>query len=361
MQQLKPITLKLSSHKIYKVASLIERITDTDTPFIDIRRTNETFQTMAEEIYKPLFEFIKLHRLEVNFIFTGDYIEKLEKYSPKTLRTLQTLVRQGLVTLVLDAYYGNSLSALYNMAWWARSVARTQASLEKTLGFKAEFVYLPQLFRQLELERVTGVLGTTKFLLQSKGKKIDFYQSKLSDLRRFDGQNPAWLEGDADAECEFYFVPDRFFMLPNRLHFERDRALAVQAFCMNAGLQYNRFFLRPRTSTAVEPAKSTNPRISEKFSLGLYSQLQRSVIRLWDYASFIIASEEYVENQEYTRIKTISRNFAALQDPFFLEYLQPKFYHVSHLELTNFASPYEAYVSMQACVKHLEILLKNKI
>ena len=357
MQQLKPITLKLSTHKVYEVASLIERITDTDTPFVNIRKTNENFQEMAEVIYAPLFEFIKLHRLEVNFIFTGDYVEKLAKYSPKTLHILQTLVREGLATLVLDAYHGNSLSALYNMSWWARSIKRTQTSLQETLGFEAEFVYLPQLFRQLELERVTGELGVQKFLLQSKGKKVDFYQTKLSELRRFDGQNAKWLEGDADVECEFYFVPDRFFMLPNKLYFEKEKSAAVQAFCMNTGLQYNRFFLRPRATMKPD----STPRISEKFSLGLYSQLQRSVIRLWDYASFIIASEEHVENQEYTRIKTISRNFAALQDPFFLEYLEPKFYHVSHLELTNFTSPYEAYVSMQACVKHLEILLQNKI
>ena len=358
MQQLKPITLKLSTLKIYQAASLIERITDTDTPFVNIRKTNENFQAMAEEIYKPLFEFIKLHRLEVNFILTGDYIEKLEKYSPKTLHILQALVREGLATLVLDAYYGNSLSALYNMSWWARSIKRTQTSLQETLGFEAEFVYLPQLFRQLELERVTDELKVSKFLLQSKGKKVDFHRTRLSELRRFDGQNAQWLEGERDVECEFYFVPDRFFMLPNKLHFEKEKSAAVQAFCMNTGLQYNRFFLRPR-ATPAKPGSSL--RINEKFSLGLYSQLQRSIIRLWDYASFIIASEEHVENQEYTRIKTISRNFAALQDPFFLEYLEPKFYHVSHLELTNFTSPYEAYVTMQACVKHLEILLKNKI
>lgn len=358
MHQLKPVTLKLSAYKVYKVASLIERITDTDTPFVNLRGTNEKFRDLSRDIYHPLFKFIELHKLEVNIVITGEFLEKLKKYAPRSLTVLRRLVKEGYVTVVLDAYYGNSLSSLYNMAWWARSIEKTHASCNEILGTDADFVFLPQLYRTLELERVVHKLGKKKFLLRNKGKKIAFYKTKLSSLRRFDGHSVGWLKDEKDEDVRFYYIPNNYYMMPNELVFEKDLETAVRAFCMKVGWQYNKFFLNPRLKSTE---RHDVPRLNEKFSLGYYSHLQRSVIRLWDYASFIIASEEHIEDQEYTRIKTISRNFAALQDPFFLLYLLPKFYNTPHQEVTMFSSPYEAWVSMQACVKHLEILLKNKI
>ncbi len=358
MQQLKPVTLKLSVYKVYKVASLIERITDTDTPFVNVRKTNEMFKQMSKDIYHPFFKFLELHKLEVNIVITGEFLDKLKKYAPRSLTVLRRLVKGGYVTLVLDAYYGNSLSSLYNMSWWARSIEKTRDRCEEILHKDADFVFLPQLYRTLELERVVHKLGKKKFLLRNKGKKIAYYKTKLSSLRRFDGHPVSWVKDEKDEELEFHYIPNNYFMMPNELMFEKDLETSVRAFSMKVGWQYNKFFLNPRLT---KNEKTVVPRLNEKSSLGYYSHLQKSIIRLWDYASFIIASEEHIEDQEYTRIKTISRNFAALQDPFFLLYLLPKFYNTPHQEVKTFSSPYEAYVSMQACVKHLEILLKNKI
>jgi Glycosyl hydrolase family 57 len=357
MQQLKPITFHFSTHKIFQVSSLIDRITDTDTPFVHARKTNETFRELASTIYLPLLTFINTQQIEANIIITGEFLNKLAKYSPKAMSVLLHMLKERQVTLVLDAYHGNSLSSLYNMRWWARSVEKTNNTVIELTGGTAEYIYLPQLFRSLELERVVQSLGISKFVLKNKNAKSDLYQSTLSEFRRFDGDNARWLEGELDIQCKFYFVPSKHFFVPNNIIFERELITAVRAFCMNAGLKYNNFILR----SSVAEKTVTTMRIAEKFSLGMYTHMQRSVIRMWDYASLIIASEEHIEDQEYTRLKTISSNFASLQDPFYLMYLQPKLYTSTHSAITNFSSPYEAYASMQACVKHLEILLKNKI
>jgi hypothetical protein len=354
MSNLKPITIFTSVLREYCVASLIDRINDTDTPFTYLNDSNKLFLEMAESVYLEIFTFILLHDLEVNLVVGGEFVEKIYQLSSKTLNLLKTLVTKKKITIVLDAYYGNSTSCLYNTNWWSENITKSKLIIEDLLLNTPQYVYLPQLFRSLPIEKVIESTGITEFLLTGGAKNPESYRISLINLRKMDGQSPEWINNN-NLECVFNFVPQHLRMIVNTLYFSKSPDTAVKAFCMNLGLQYNKYYLRP--SVQKSPQKSL--RINEKYNLSEYTHLERSLIRLWEYASFLIASEE--NNDEYGRIKTIAKNFAYLQDPFYFWYLKKELYHTSNITMTQFTSPYEAYVSMQSSVKHLEILLKNKI
>ncbi len=359
-QRINPVTIRCTLHKSYHLASIIDRISDKDTPFLDDSRIQKTYQQLVQDVYFPLFSFINLFDLKVNLIVSGEFLDYTATNNPRLLALLSELVSKESIILVADAYHGDSLTSIYNSSLWARRLMKTNLSFNKHFEKKAEMIFMPQLYRNLEMEKISSTMENCRFLLRNRGNKIRVNQIKLSQLRKFNGNTVNWINEENDKELQFFYVPDNMFREVNDLIFEKDKLTATRAFGMDIGLKYSKFLLK-RTRRAGNEIEDSM-RINEKPSFYLYNQLQRSVLRMWEYAAFLISTElNNSSGDSPDFVKGIAKKFAGFQDPFYLKYLDTKLYLNNDKLVQEFSSPYEAYVNMQACVKNIEILLKNRV
>lgn len=359
-ERINPVTLRISLYKIYHLASIIDRISNSQTPFLDIKETERVFDKISQEIYIPIFRFIDLYDLKANLILSGEVLDMIAKKSPELLNIFLDLVKKRNLSLVADAYYGDSLTCLYNSNLWAQHIQKTYKIINKIFKINPQRIFLPQIYRNLELERLLSFEKTPRFLLQNRGKRFKKEQIMLSNLRRFDGNTVSWINEENDIELNFFFVPDDMFNEVNSLIFEKNLPTVVRAFSMEIGVKYSRFLLNKTKRATKEMRKKT--RINEKYSMYLYNHLQRSILRLWGYADFLISSEiNNRSGKSLEFVKDVAKHFAGFADPFYLNYLDTKIFLNPKKEITRFNSPYEAYLNMQACVKNIEILLKNRL
>lgn len=349
-----PVTLQFSVLPYYEINPFLSVLKDPDRSIFDQKKSAKNFKRMLRELYQPLLEFMDQMEVGANTIISGDFITQVAEQNPKVLKLMRKLADKGLLIPIANAYYSNSLTSLYNSQWWAESIHRSQLTIEKHLGSSVRCVYVPQLFRGLELERVAWQpTGITHFLSRQKDSKSSKLKIALSELRRFNGSVVPWIEADKDETCHFIFVPDNQFFEVNQMTFEKDWQQASQALSMAIGLAYAKFHLKK--PKAVQKPGTT--RISERYSLVLYNSLERAVIRMWEYGSMLIATEHGSNPDKQSEI--LFQQFAALQNTEFLAYLRKSLYQNGTVD--NFNSPHEAFVNMQTAIKQLEISLKNRI
>ncbi|GAB4143151.1 MAG: hypothetical protein OHK0017_00140 [Patescibacteria group bacterium] len=348
MTPVHPVTLNLVKFESYDPHSLLEVVQQAELKFTNSKKTQAKFKNTANELYIPLFNFLYSQKIKLNLVVSGDFLQTAAKYEPKLIRLIRKMEARKQLNIVADAFYGNSLTCLYNISWWVESVGRTVETITELFEIECDTVFIPQLYRSLELEKVYWDLGVRRFLSREKTNKSSLLQTKLSELRRFDGQNAYWITPEKDTEIEIYFIADNRFHEVNNVVFSHGDSNARVL-----GLEI-------ALAEAKEPSQKKWPehpsRVSEHYSLVLYNHLQRAVIRLWEYGSILISTES--RNSTKTDNDKLRREFAALQNVEFLRFLKKNVYQDHNLD---FSSPYEAFASMQAAVKKVEILLQNKI
>jgi hypothetical protein len=353
-----PVTLYLSKHFIYKANSLLQILDNPSLNFIDAKASQELFLEMSEQVYLPILQFLDSENTKFNLVVTGDF---LQSSSPKIKKLIQKLIASQNLNLVAEAFYGNSLTSLYNTSWWAESIARTIKICQQELDVKPEMVYLPQVFRKLELEKIYWDQGIFQFLCRQKGLGTQTSRLKLSALRRFDKNSAYWITPENDVVCDFNFVSNNRFFDVNQSVLESQESeklkttakiLSLQ-IAMTSLIQESRSNKKsPNTLSAPEKER----RLNERYSLALYSPLERAVIRLWEYGSILISTE--LNNRPELSMSDFMSDFIMLQNTAYLYYLDPKNYAQ---ETLSFGSPYEAMLAMQAAVKQVEFYLWGQI
>lgn len=350
--QLYPVTLNFSTLKGYVLHSIVDVAKKPNLPLFDTRLENEFFIKVANEVYLPLLTILDSTDTNATIIITGHFLELCEKHSPKLLKKLKQLVRTKRLHIVANAYYGNSLMSLYHSDWWATSLTKTANLVESLLNTKIHGIHINQLFRTLELERVTHL--STKFLIRHNILKYNYFDLPLSDLRKFNNRTVSWINEENDCNCRFFYVPNNLYFDTDDLFFSPNLAAAAKSMALKAGSAGSRLSIRRRTPWAPLPFKQ-NPRLNEKYSLSLYTPQEKAIIRMWEYGAYVISTVYHNQNDKKTT--KLFDTFGKLQDAEYLRFLKKNTYDVP--DMVIFSSPFEAFVHMQTMIKHLEISLRE--
>lgn len=355
MHNIKNISLYFSKLDYYKIEPLLNILENPDRSFIDVELSKKLFKQDLEEKFEPIIDFLIQQKLEANLIITGNFVQSTAEIKPSLLKKIKKLVDSGQITLVANAYYGNSLTSLYNSAWWAATVINSIKTIKYHLETTPEVVYIPQLFRELELERITEETKITSFICRQKGDRQIEFSLKLSELRRFEGKITSWIKSDLDQICNFYFEPDNQFFDINHLSLGRKSLpVIISSLNMKVGLASANAILKPK----ITKVKVINKvRLNDTYSLALFKPMEKAIIRLWAYGCSVILSEHSQNPSPFSQ--DLFYNFAALQNIDFLFYLRTENY--TSKNTLNFTSPFEAFVNMQSAVKKSEIVLRHKI
>jgi hypothetical protein len=348
-----PITIYASQPFVYCLNSLINRIVEKDKQFFDHEKSLDLTIAFIDTVLYPTLEFLDKNDIKANIIFTGKMIEHIGLHK-KVKAKLVSMYNRGSVKLVVDSYYGESLVSFFNSSMWVSSLQDTINTMKKVLNIQPNIIFIPQLFRTLELEKVTSELGITHFLTRKKGQKPDTFKLLLSELRRFDGGDASWIRGDKDIICDFYNISDNLYYDLNLVLLEKNIRGFTKAMNMQMGLNHSQFLLKPVVKRVDK--KPGSIRIEEKYSLYLYNHIQRAVIRIWKHGSMVLASSGQLDPELNSELATA---LAKLQSATFLNFLEKK--HYVGQKIDNFSSPYEAFVNMQSAVKEIEILVRNKV
>lgn len=353
---IQPITIQISNLLAYKLSSLIHRIVQKDIDFIDKENTAELTRQYLKYIITPLLQTIDDHEISANIVISGSAVRALSS-SVLILNLLKKLIFEGRLKIVVDAFDGESLMCIYNCSQWVASIENTVKTIEDTFGMSPDMVFLPQVFRQLELEKIIEITGITKFLARKRGIKPDKYTVLLSHFRRFDGKDISWIEPDRDVTCDFYWVPNNLYFEAGEIMLHQNHDQKLYTFIQAILNQYENSKIKGYP-LKIPLLPASNLRISEKNSLILYTHLQRGIIRLWGYGEMVLAtsSENKEDKREYNKMR---QSFRQIQNVFFLKFLDPANYVDGKVH--DFTSPYEAFVYMQAAIKEAEIFLRNKI
>jgi hypothetical protein len=344
---LHPVTINFSTLKGYQIHSLVEVAKNPKLTLFNRNLEKDFFKKIATDVYIPLLNILEATDTKASVIITGHFLMLAKETSPKLVSNLKKLIRNKKIHIIANAFHGNSLTSLYHSDWWAQSIQFTVEQIEEVLDTSMQGIYIDQLFRGLELERVTH--HTTNFVSRHKLPKYGYHTLKLSELRKFNGNTVSWIHEDNDCQCTIFYAPNSLFFNVNDIYFTPNRKEAIKALALKAGSASSRLSIRRTTPWKPLPI-SPAPRISEKYSTSLYSPLERAVIRLWEYGAYKIAALYNNQPDRFTSV--LFRDFSRLQDAEFLRFLKKITY--KNPELVLFSSPFEAFVHMQTSIKQLE-------
>ncbi len=347
-------TVYLNTLPWYNPKSILAHLENPDEPILNIDKSIKFFKKCSKEIYYPLLDFILQNEIPVNLVITADFLDQSYEHYTANLKIIQKLIDAELAEIVPACHYGEDLSAFYNMEWWAKSLNSSVTTINKYLGIKVKSVFVYQIYRSLEIERVIFDSGIHNFLVRQKGSKLLPFKLYLSEFRRFNGEVVSWINEENDVICNFIPLPDSLFFQPNSLLFLPKIEEQIKKMAMEIGLASS--ISKLKKSTKSNTIKQ-NLRINENPSLALYNDLEKSVLRLWEYMSFLILSRmNYQSENDY--LVDIYKTFSKVQNREFLFYLQKNNY--SENFNLNFSSPYESFATMQTFVTKLEILIQPK-
>jgi len=347
-------TVKFNVLEVYNLNSPIFTIENPQTGFFQEGETNKLFKKLAKKLYIPTLELFLNQEITLNIIVSGNFLEKAAALSPKLINLLKKLISQNLIVLAADGYYGEDYSSVYNSSWWSSSLVRTIDKIKEVLKIDTKFVYLPQLFRNLELERLLEQKKIKHFLLRQKGKKFSKLQSSLSELRRFNGKTVSWINSENDLNCHFNFIPDNLFFNINGNYLQPDLIQASKTFALAVAFNASEYEIKKDTKKLRTATKTL--RINEKPVLNLFGHLEKATFRLWEYALRLVLNKYHLEVNE--KVSELLDDCCRLQNSDFLMYLDKSNYFLGK-NVDNFSSPFEAFVFMQSKVKQVEIIIRN--
>jgi hypothetical protein len=346
-------TLCLNALPWYNPKSILTHFENPQEPSLDEERTVQAFRRYSKDIYTPLLHFLLDNKVETNLIITARFLLESKKHHRYNLELIRKMVEKNLAIITADCYNGESMSSLYNVQWWAQQMISSVKVIQEELGLTPEYVFVSQIYRSLEIERIVFETGINQFIIRQKGSKLLPFRLRLSEFRRFGGESVSWIGEHNDEMCNFIALPDAQFYEPNQLIFLPNTVEQVRRLSMEIGLNSS---LKRLKKTPSYSQKKPKFRLNEHPSMGLFNDLEKSVLRLWEYMSTIILSRFHYQ-QEDPKLREIYKTYSRIQNKDFLFYLNKKSYY-DGAEL-NFTSPYEAFATMQTMAKKLEIDLEN--
>jgi hypothetical protein len=354
IQEIFPVTLQLSQIPEYNLQPLLKVFSTKETNFFNHQLSVGSFVDYCKLIYLPTLNFLEKQNISVNLIISGSFLEMARDYYPKIIFAIRKLYSKNQLNLVIDHKYSASVSCLYNIRWWANGVYQTENIVKNILDIPVGMVFLPQLFRGLQLEKYFEKSNINKFFIRSKSGECKITKIPLVSLRKFHGEPVSWISLENNIELEIFSCPDKLFFHCNEAIFSSNIQEFVIAKNMQIGHHYHNYLLRKQQ---IQRVVGLDFRLNEKYSLALYNHQERAVIRMWEQLSFLVCSKGVKEKMQH--IPNFTNEIHALQNIEFFRFLHKENYNPEPNK--NFTSMNEAFVNMQNSLKKIEFLLGNKI
>ncbi len=349
-------TIYLNNLPWYNPRSILSHLEDPNLSLLDLQKSAECFIDWSAKIYRPLLTFILQNRVLCNLVITGNFLRSSLQLASENLHLLKELIHSQLVDIAVATFYGDDLSCFYHMESWSKNIIRSVQTLREVLQVEPKYIFVSQIFRALEIERVIYPLGINSFLVRQKGSRLLPFTLKMSELRRFNGSPVSWINAQNDVVCNFTIIPDNLFFEPNSLLFVDQLDEQLKKLAMEIGLSATVSQLKHTETKSKKPSAKTSLRINEYYSLALYSDLERAVLRLWQHMLVLILSTLHSQPNNQT-VLDLYDLYVRLQNKDFLFYLQKANYEFKVEK--NFISPYEAFATMQTAFLKLQIWLEN--
>lgn len=346
-----PVVISLSLIFSYTSKSLVDILKNPKLPFVDKKTSDTVWEKEFQQIYIPLFKFLYKENIKVSTIITGHFLDVAAKKYPEMIELLQKMLQKDLIYIIPDAYWGSSHLSMYYFDWWKDEIAGTIDRVKTHLKFTPNSVYVPIIYRQLPLEKLLTGLEIKNFITIVNERKGGFMNTSLKAFRRFRGGRVTWIREveDNDIGVHWYAYSHYFDLM--ELKTNKDIDLMTKSTALEIAL----------TTTKAQIAQNKNKksatlRIQEERNWAGYSNLEKAVFRLWEYATYMLG-------KEHAEIDTIDddplmRNLFYSMNRDFFYYLNYNNYNKK--QIIPLTSPYEAFIHIQNTNIQLEILLKER-
>lgn len=137
---------RIKSYNVFDIGLDHEYFVDTS----DTNRNNKkVLKKVSEKCYLPankvMLQLLKEQpEFKISFSFSGVFLDQLEEFEPKVLKSFQDLVNTGRVEVLSETYY-HSLSFLYSKGEFLEQVEKHKKKIKKL------FNVTPLIFRNTEL------------------------------------------------------------------------------------------------------------------------------------------------------------------------------------------------------------------
>jgi hypothetical protein len=284
-------------------------------------------------------------------IITGHFLDVAAKKYPELIDLLQKMLQKDLIYIIPDAYWGSSHLSMYYFDWWKDEIAGSIDRIKTYLKFNPNSVYLPIIYRQLPLEKLLTGLGIKNFITIVNERKGGSMNMTLKSFRRFRGGRVTWIREveHQDIGVHWYAYSHYFDLMEVKNH--RDIELMAKSATLEIALSATKAQI-----TNSKSSKSTTLRIQEERNWAKYSNLEKAVFRLWEYATYMLG-------KEHAEVDTVDddplmRNLFYSMNRDFFYYLNYNKYNKK--QIIPLTSPYEAFIHIQNTNIQLEILLKER-
>lgn len=346
-----PVVISLSLIFSYTSKSLVDILKNPKLPFVDKKQSDTIWEKEFNTIYIPLFEFLYKQNIKAAVIITGHFLDITARKYPAFLDVLQKMIQKDLLYIIPDAYWGSSHLSMYYFDWWKDEIAGTIERIKEYLDITPTSVYVPLLYRQLPLEKLLTSFGILDFVTIVDERKGGILTMPLKSFRRFRGGRVTWIKEVEKTDINIHWYPyTHYFDLMNVKNHQ-----TIELMTKSIGLEIALASTKAQIVKS-KPKKKSSLRIQEERNWSRYSNLQKGVFRLWEYATYMLG-------KEHAEIDTIDDD--PLMRNLFYSMNRDFFYYLGYDNYTKkqqipFTSPYESFIHIQNTNIQLEILFNQR-
>ena len=346
-----PVVISLSLIFAYTSKSLVDILKNPKLPFVDKGRSDIIWEKEFKSIYIPLFEFLYTQNIKTSVIITGHFLDIAAGKYPEFLEILQRMIKKDLLYIIPDAYWGSSHLSMYYFDWWKDEIAGTIDRVNTYLRITPTAVYLPLLYRQLPLEKLLTSLGIIDFVSIVDDRKGGIMTMPLKSFRRFRGGKVTWIKEVEKTNININWYPSSHYFDLMNVKNHQTMELMTKSIGLEIALASTKAQILQNKSK-----KKPSIRIQEERHWSRYSNLEKGVFRLWEYATYMLG-------KEHAEIDTIDND--PLMRNLFYSMNKDFFYYLGYDNYTKkqqipFTSPYESFIHIQNTNIQLEILLNQR-
>lgn len=346
-----PVMISLSLIFSYTPKSLVDVLQNPKLPFVNKQKSEDIWKREFEQIYIPLLKFLYNQNIKTSIIITGHFLDVATKQYPEFMDILEQMLQKDLIYIIPDAYWGSSHLSMYYFDWWKDEIAGTIDRIQTYLGFRPNSVYFPIIYRQLPLEKLLTGFEIKNFISTVNERKGGSMSMPLKSFRRFRGGRVTWIREVEQKDIHIHWYTfSHYFDLMN-VKTNKDIELMTKSVGLEIALTATKAQIIKNKSK-----KQSTIRIQEERNWARYSNLEKGIFRLWEYATYMLG-------KEHAEIDTIDddplmRNLFYSMNRDFFYYIHCN--HYNKKQILPFTSPYESFIHIQNNNIQLEILLKER-
>jgi hypothetical protein len=349
--------LHLSVMPAFELNPFLKIIENHKLPAINRAKTQDQFAKNILNIYLPVFSFLSKNKIKTNVVITGEFYDFMIQ-DHFWVKEFYNFIESTNSLIYADAYYGNNVQIAYHQDWFIQSLEKTIQLLKTDNQLKINGIYLSQIYRSFPLEKILWKTKIQNFITVTNSKKDLYIETSLKEIRTIKEKLPFWLEEKEDifVNLQYIFQKNHFNINVNMFQPDLDQSIKTFALAVAYKTEKSIINLLKKKSNKIQVQ---NFQMNENPTYFGYNNLQRAVIRLWTSTSQILWSEFEYNSHNKRDNDFIKAEYSRLQNFEFLNYLIPVLYRYE--KITNFNSPYEAFVNMQTACKMINIKYYNKI